>query len=900
MIVTGFQAQFDRRFVGGSTSLEASWTGREGVVEGRGMRIACRPRALTLEAAGRQPLVTPGLVAVLAGHIDNRVELARRLGLPAAAAADVELVANAYARWGSEGLLVRLVGEFSFVILDRRDGRVLGGRDGLGVGRLYLHDDGNVVTLASSLAGLLGSLEQIPPLDRDALVGYLGGRGFFVRDETPYAGVRGVPAAHVVEMSGRRVRVRRDWSPDPERRIAYRSSGQYDEQLRSLLFEAVGAAIDAPGTILTDVSGGLDSSTVACVAARAMESDRDRTGKIIAFSFTSRIPGFDRPAFVEAVVERCGFERRTVDLDEHLPWMAIDDELLVLPDRHLFAGAAKRALAQIAHEVNGAVWLCGEGGDQLFWGTPVPLYLAHYLRSGDLRAWSREMRGLSQRARFSIAKLLRISLASRYPGDDRHDAAPPWMDPHLFARLREIMQRDDTGWVTKSSSLAWNVQFNRLLRAPLQVPRRPAACEVRFPLLYRPLVEFMLAIPWDQKATAHQTRVVQRRALRGIVPDVILSRNDKADFAAFRVKGLALYASRARRYFEATHLAQLGLVTDPTLFRDACERFRHGFGGRFTHHALLVAALSLEAWLELRPMSAKAFDVPLRCGAPLRGGASDALPDNALVEHARASSLAKAPLEIAVPLKSTTPDRPLRKRPGVYLVPLEDEGVLFDLPNNRYLALGAMSTRLWSALDDEVDERRLLFAIQDAEPDVESARQLVRTQIELWRGEDLLVDANSTDGRDLPRPRRSPGGQTGLDTSWLESARPTPRTATAVVRSMLWVRWYLRRRPLPWLLAHLQNIPVVDPAIPGSLNAVIVSTTRLHGVLRRAVHVGTDDCLPASLSLGRALRQQGVDARVCFGVQKFPFLAHAWVEADRMIVNDSVENISRFTTIASF
>jgi hypothetical protein len=248
----------------------------------------------------------------------------------------------------------------------------------------------------------------------------------------------------------------------------------------------------------------------------------------------------------------------------------------------------------------------------------------------------------------------------------------------------------------------------------------------------------------------------------------------------------------------------------------------------------------------------------------------------------------------------------LHRRPGIYLATFGDEGVLFDLPSNRYVALGAVSTRLWRALEDgagdEIDEHRLALAlaIGDLAPEIEAARELVRAQLAQWHAADLLVEVRSDGGRDLPMPRREPGARGALDASRLAPGRPTRRTAIAVGRAMLWVRWNLRRRPLPWLLARLQRIPVDGDAAPGATDAVVALTAWLHGVLRRAVHAGTDDCLPASLALSCALRRQGVDARVCFGVQKFPFAAHAWVEANGRILNDSAEHVARFRAIASF
>jgi hypothetical protein len=60
------------------------------------------------------------------------------------------------------------------------------------------------------------------------------------------------------------------------------------------------------------------------------------------------------------------------------------------------------------------------------------------------------------------------------------------------------------------------------------------------------------------------------------------------------------------------------------------------------------------------------------------------------------------------------------------------------------------------------------------------------------------------------------------------------------------------------------------------------------------------DCLHRSLALAAVLRRRSIDARLCIGVVDLPFSAHAWVEANGLIVNESEEKRSRYALVGCF
>lgn len=167
------------------------------------------------------------------------------------------------------------------------------------------------------------------------------------------------------------------------------------------------------------------------------------------------------------------------------------------------------------------------------------------------------------------------------------------------------MSRQDQGKATPPTherlftSLAREWHYRRIAATqPGSVRRR--SWERRYPLLYRPLVEFVLAIPWHEKITPDLDRVIQRRAIEGIVPESVRVRRHKGDHTPVVLEGLRVNWPRVQTFAAGERLAGLGLV-EPRLFRLACERMRHGLNGTTGPDGpLLLGALSLEMWLALR------------------------------------------------------------------------------------------------------------------------------------------------------------------------------------------------------------------------------------------------------------------------------------------------------------
>ena len=182
-----------------------------------------RLKIIDLSEAGAQPMVDSdlGLAVCWNGCIYNYKDLRHELtgqGYRFFSHSDTEVLLKAYHHWGDR-FVDRLKGMFAFAIVERDSGRVLLGRDRLGIKPLYLTEDAHRIRFASSLPALLAGGGVDTRIDPVALHHYLSFHSVVPPPRTILSGVTKVPPASLVaiEPDGRRTTTTY-WEPDFTRR----------------------------------------------------------------------------------------------------------------------------------------------------------------------------------------------------------------------------------------------------------------------------------------------------------------------------------------------------------------------------------------------------------------------------------------------------------------------------------------------------------------------------------------------------------------------------------------------------------------------------------------------------------------------------------------------------------
>ncbi|MCU1282308.1 MAG: asnB, partial [bacterium] len=337
--------------------------------------LAFRRLSILDLAGGHQPMSTPdgACTVVFNGEIYNFVALRARLealGHAFVTRSDTECILHAYRQWGAD-CVAELDGMFAFALWDARARRLLLARDRFGKKPLYYYADGARIAFASTLTALLQHPAVPRALDRDALAEYLAVE-YVVAPRTILSNVRKLPAATrlVFDADGGRTTTTRYWELRVDGTRFRGTPADAAVELEALLQASVKKRLVADVPLGVFLSGGVDSSTVAALAAR------ERSG-IETFSIGFSDPSFDESRWARRAAAHLGTRHHEEEL-------SLDDAAAIVADlgsildepvadgsivpTYLLSRFARRHVT---------VALGGDGGDELFAGYPT--YVAHRL-----------------------------------------------------------------------------------------------------------------------------------------------------------------------------------------------------------------------------------------------------------------------------------------------------------------------------------------------------------------------------------------------------------------------------------------------------------------------------------------------------------------------------------------
>ena len=221
------------------------------------------------------------------GRLDNREELIPRLVENLhGERSDLAIVMAAYLKWGA-GMLRRIIGDFALSLWDPVEQTLLLARDAFGARALYYQADPKRVLWSSELSVLLDTDGVEQEIDDEYVAGYLTNTVEVWR--SPYKSIRSVQPGHVLMSRDGRLEERRFWSPVPKRDIYYKSDPEYEDHFRSLFRESVRRRLRSDRPVWSQLSGGLDSSSIVCVADQIIASGEASTGKLETISYLTQV-----------------------------------------------------------------------------------------------------------------------------------------------------------------------------------------------------------------------------------------------------------------------------------------------------------------------------------------------------------------------------------------------------------------------------------------------------------------------------------------------------------------------------------------------------------------------------------------------------------------------------------
>ena len=331
-----------------------------------------RLRIIDLTEAGAQPMVDADLGLTIAwnGCIYNYKELRRELagqGYRFFSHSDTEVLLKAYHRWGDD-FVSHLQGMFAFAIAERDSGRVLLGRDRLGIKPLYLTEDSHRIRFASTLPALLAGGGVDTRIDRDALHHYMTFHSVVPAPLTILRGVRKVPPGSLVaiEPDGRRTTTTY-WTPDFTRRDERSdwTERDWEDAVLSALRVAVERRLVADVPVGCLLSGGVDSSLIVGLLAEAGQHGLSTFS--IGFESAGGVEG-DEFRWSDIVAERFGTDHHQIRIGTERMLPALDEAIGAMIEPMVSHDCV--AFYLLSQEVSRHVKVVqsGQGADEVFAG----------------------------------------------------------------------------------------------------------------------------------------------------------------------------------------------------------------------------------------------------------------------------------------------------------------------------------------------------------------------------------------------------------------------------------------------------------------------------------------------------------------------------------------------------
>jgi asparagine synthase (glutamine-hydrolysing) len=540
------------------------------------------------------------------------VLLGRLHGAGAVGDTEAEQALAAFVRSGAEGL-AQLEGDFAAVVLPADRRRLLVRRDPLGAWPIYWVVRGETLHVSTRLLALARRCRA--EVDPDFLGLFLMSSGAFVEppvEQTAFRGLSRVRPGAVLALSPTRPAeqlVGWDWEALKPELAGLTLEGAAD-RYAGLLRDAVARRL-GEGSVSAHLSGGMDSSSVACIARDTLAQHGRR---LATLSLVYLLPGLaGERAWIDRVLAQGGpVDAHFLPGDDALDYQWFDAPLPEHDEPYagLFRVAMERALVDGAVRAGAATILTGQGADDFLEGPP--LRVAQLFRRGRLFAALAEARRWARAENISLwSALWRYAVEPNWPARLRQGgllrggygrwpdlspfAIPPWVRPD-FARAHRLRDRGLTAarqmfpspdnFVLDSTVGHWSSWH-------LAGPR---GIQTASPFLEPRLVAFCLGLPEQLRRVPGRVKAVLADAMRAVLPEAIQARRYKRSFNEVYWGGLSRSLPRLEEMVRRSALGGLDLFDRDRLL-DVMRQHALGIGDAQAG-GRLNTTLALIAWLD--------------------------------------------------------------------------------------------------------------------------------------------------------------------------------------------------------------------------------------------------------------------------------------------------------------
>jgi len=460
---------------------------------------------LDLSPAGHQPMSLNGSYLVFNGEIYNYIELAEENNISLEDNHSDTFVLLSMLNKQSVDILNRLNGMWAFVYYNSKKEELLISRDRFGKKPLYYYEDSNVFIVSSEIKPILYSKYYKKEINKEAVDEYLKSGLVDGLEETFFKGIKRFPASHfaIYDLKEKKFKtIKRYYSIEESIYEVSNNEEENIQKFKELFFDAVKIRLRSDVEVGTCLSGGLDSSSIYCVASKISNKP------LQSFSSRFKEKGYDEGYFIDQVIKKCpgknhfvfpeydNFESKLRKIIYYLeePSKAMG----VYPQWHVMELASKHI----------KVLLDGQGGDEILAGYD-PYYVSFLADIKNPIKFFSEVLEIIDKKGIRILKYLAKGVLGRYVKGKKE-----FQNSYLATTLLYDVYRN---------MLPALIKYEDKIGMAFSI-------EARMPFLDYRLVNFVFSLENRYKIEKGWNKSVLRKAMQGILPDEIAYRKDKKGF----------------------------------------------------------------------------------------------------------------------------------------------------------------------------------------------------------------------------------------------------------------------------------------------------------------------------------------------------------------------------------
>lgn len=503
---------------------------------------------------------------MFSGRIDNRSSLSSALsGVTTNSKSDsllhdTDLAIKAFLKWGNH-CATKFLGDFCFIIWDKKSRAIYCCRDQMGVKPFYYFQSAELFVFSTNLKFIL-ALEEIQKIPNNERIADFLVCGSTENKATFYKNIYKLPPAHYMVADKSNHQEILYWQPTPYD-LNCKNDKDYEEHFYSIFKESVASRSKDHDKVGSFLSGGLDSSSITCMAAGPLKDQHNNTLNTYSAIF-NHLPECDEQAFFTPIFDQHSIKANFLICDEISASQAFDtiSAHVVEPfdAPHIFMQFNLLTLAQ-KHNIK--IMLDGHDGDSaVSYGFGMFPELA---AKGKIASLLKELLHANsnnyKKAIRSVGILYGKMLQKNLFKITRH--------PHIYKNQKILTSKLFRTTNTQERCNA----LQQILPHPLQSEQEQHFLKItqpfhsnaleffdsistyfnisnRYPFFDIRLINFCLSLPTNQKFRNGYPRDIVRRSLRDILPESIRTRRNKTNFTTSLVNA---YLIRDRIWFDETY-----------------------------------------------------------------------------------------------------------------------------------------------------------------------------------------------------------------------------------------------------------------------------------------------------------------------------------------------------------